>query len=282
MERQTLAQRIKHLRILSGFSQEELSERAQLSLRTIQRIENGESQPRGYSLQRLAKILGTTPADLLIAAAESAGVPVESAGRLIGSSGDPDESAGAPVGSAEQVGVNPMTAAHNNHGSTATRGVTAVPGTSSGSNTSSGSSSGSSTNSDSSTGSATADNGYLILLNLSGLAFLFGPGLGVIAPFILWLMKKEKIEGVKETGKRVINFQLTWALVTGMYWGMVIYQQVFHVQYVQLPTGGYIMLWIVIAPRFINIIYVIINTIRAARNLRPRYVPSIPFFHPAA
>ena len=241
MERQTLAQRIKQLRILSGFSQEELSERAQLSLRTIQRIENGESQPRGYSLQRLAEVLGTTPADLLIAAAESAGVPVEPG---------------------ERVGT------HTNHGSTATSGATAVSSSSAGLSASS--------------SAATADNAWLILLNLSGLAFLFGPGLGVIAPFILWLMKKDKIEGVKETGKRVINFQLTWALVTGMYWGMLIYQQVFHVQYVPLPAGGYIMIWIAMVPRFINIIYVVINTIRAARNLRPRYVPSIPFFYPAA
>jgi len=234
MERQTLAQRIKQLRILLGFSQEELSERAQLSLRTIQRIENGESQPRGYSLQRLAEVLGTTPADLLIAAAESTGVPVERAERV----------------------------AATNHGSTATSRATAVATTGH--------------------SAATADNAWLILLNLSGLAFLFGPGLGVIAPFILWLMKKDKIEGVKETGKRVINFQLTWALVTGMYWGTLIYQHVFHIQYVQLPTGGYIMLWIAIVPRFVNIIYVVINAVRAARNLRPRYVPSIPFFYPAA
>ena len=49
-----LAQRIKTLRNRKGFSQEELSEKAGLSLRTIQRIENGETEPRGDSLKRLA------------------------------------------------------------------------------------------------------------------------------------------------------------------------------------------------------------------------------------
>lgn len=54
MKNKELAQRIKTLRSRKGFSQEELSEKTGLSLRTIQRIENGETEPRGDSLQRLA------------------------------------------------------------------------------------------------------------------------------------------------------------------------------------------------------------------------------------
>lgn len=54
MKNEQLAQRIKSLRNRKGFSQEELSEITGLSLRTIQRIENGETEPRGDSLKRLA------------------------------------------------------------------------------------------------------------------------------------------------------------------------------------------------------------------------------------
>lgn len=54
MKNNELAQRLKSLRNRKGFSQEELSEKAGLSLRTIQRIENGETEPRGDSLKRLA------------------------------------------------------------------------------------------------------------------------------------------------------------------------------------------------------------------------------------
>ena len=57
MKNNELAQRLKSLRIRKGFSQEELSEKAGLSLRTIQRIENGETEPRGDSLKRLSVAL---------------------------------------------------------------------------------------------------------------------------------------------------------------------------------------------------------------------------------
>lgn len=60
-----LATRVKDLRIRKGFSQEELADKTGLSLRTIQRIENGETEPRGDSLKRLAEAFGVTPDDLV-------------------------------------------------------------------------------------------------------------------------------------------------------------------------------------------------------------------------
>lgn len=50
-----LSEHLKKLRIDSGFSQEEVSEKSKLSLRTIQRLENGESSPREDTLQLLTK-----------------------------------------------------------------------------------------------------------------------------------------------------------------------------------------------------------------------------------
>jgi transcriptional regulator with XRE-family HTH domain len=49
---------IKELRIKKGMTQEELAEKTELSARTIQRIENGEVDPRAYTLQMIAKALG--------------------------------------------------------------------------------------------------------------------------------------------------------------------------------------------------------------------------------
>lgn len=54
----------KDLRNRCGFSQEELAEKSGLSLRTIQRIENGDTNPRGDSLRRLAAALETSPDEL--------------------------------------------------------------------------------------------------------------------------------------------------------------------------------------------------------------------------
>lgn len=60
-----VSQRVKALRNQKGMTQEALAENSGLSLRTIQRIENNETQPRGDSLKRLAIALKTTPDDLL-------------------------------------------------------------------------------------------------------------------------------------------------------------------------------------------------------------------------
>ncbi|MEZ4968953.1 MAG: helix-turn-helix domain-containing protein [Flavobacteriaceae bacterium] len=65
MNNQNLAIKIKDLRSRKGFSQEQLSEESKLSLRTIQRIEKGESIPRGDTLIKLTQALGVTPDDLL-------------------------------------------------------------------------------------------------------------------------------------------------------------------------------------------------------------------------
>jgi transcriptional regulator with XRE-family HTH domain len=48
---------IKEMRIKKGMTQEELAERTEVSARTIQRIENGEVDPRAYTLQMIAKAL---------------------------------------------------------------------------------------------------------------------------------------------------------------------------------------------------------------------------------
>lgn len=65
MENSELQKRVKELRIKQGLSQEELADKTGLSLRTIQRIENGESIPRGDSLKRLSIALQSTPDDLI-------------------------------------------------------------------------------------------------------------------------------------------------------------------------------------------------------------------------
>lgn len=48
---------IKELRITKGMTQEELAFKTDISTRTIQRIENGEVDPRAYTLQIIAKAL---------------------------------------------------------------------------------------------------------------------------------------------------------------------------------------------------------------------------------
>jgi len=62
---QDLAKKVKELRKRSGISQELLADNSGLSLRTIQRIENGETQPTGDSIRKLSGALNVTPNELM-------------------------------------------------------------------------------------------------------------------------------------------------------------------------------------------------------------------------
>lgn len=57
MSYQELREQIKVLRIQKGLSQNELAQLSGVSLRTIQRIENGESKPQGETLRKIVNIL---------------------------------------------------------------------------------------------------------------------------------------------------------------------------------------------------------------------------------
>ena len=65
MKNAHLSARVKELRTKKGMSQEILAEESGLSLRTIQRIENGDSNPTGDSLKRLSNALDVNPDELI-------------------------------------------------------------------------------------------------------------------------------------------------------------------------------------------------------------------------
>jgi len=127
MKNKNLAKRVKELRRKRGFSQDKLTEDSGLSLRTIQRIENGEAEPRGDTIKRLANALNVTPDDLI-------------------------------------------------------------------------------------DWTILKDKSYLKAINLSTLTFIVFPILGIILPLIMWISKKDKIEGVSKLGKDIINFEITWSV----------------------------------------------------------------------
>ncbi len=60
-----LAERIRQRRIQKGYSQEHLAESADISIRTLQRIEGGQTEPRGHTLIALAQALDMAVEDLM-------------------------------------------------------------------------------------------------------------------------------------------------------------------------------------------------------------------------
>lgn len=65
MATNNLAKKLKELRALRGMSQEYLAEESQVSLRTIQRIENKESVPTGETIKRISAALEITIKELV-------------------------------------------------------------------------------------------------------------------------------------------------------------------------------------------------------------------------
>ena len=65
MDKTTIAKKIIHYRKLKGMTQEGLSELTGLNVRTIQRIEAGEVDPRLYTLKSIADGLGVNLEELL-------------------------------------------------------------------------------------------------------------------------------------------------------------------------------------------------------------------------
>jgi uncharacterized Tic20 family protein len=65
MDKTAIAKKIIHFRKLKGITQETLSEVTGLNVRTIQRIESGEVDPRLYTLKSIADALGVNLEELL-------------------------------------------------------------------------------------------------------------------------------------------------------------------------------------------------------------------------
>ena len=61
----SFGQTLRAFRKKKGFSQEELADRAKITLRTFIRWENGETQPRIDEIRRLAQALNVTEQELL-------------------------------------------------------------------------------------------------------------------------------------------------------------------------------------------------------------------------
>ncbi len=192
--------KIKNLRVSQGISQAELANLTALSLRTIQRIENSETEARGDSLIRLAKALNVTPAEL--------------------------------TKSAIDIDAPPLL----------------------------------------------ENNSYLLMLNLSAICFLAFPLFGVIAPLVLWSLKKGAIENIDQVAKRVINFQISWVLCGIFLWVIVVILSTLATNGI-IDVGSQMILFTgVFAMYAINLIYIITNTIILLRKRTVVYQPAISFF----
>ena len=124
-----LAERIRQRRMQKGYSQEHLAESASVSIRTLQRIEGGQTQPQGHTLMALAQALDIAIEELMDFTKRD-------------------------------------------------------------------------------------DRSILHLINLSALAYFVLPLGNIILPLVIWLIYKDKVEGVNRFGKRQVFIQIGLSVVT--------------------------------------------------------------------
>ena len=118
------------------------------------------------------------------------------------------------------------------------------------------------------------DKKYLTFLNLSALTFLFFPLLGILIPFILWTSRKGKIKNINKLGKDLINFEITWTLL--LFFIPFLWFIMAKVGLLENLTLSIIFIVIGIM-YFINLIFILLNTIRISNENDIIYHPKIKF-----
>lgn len=53
---------------------------------------------------------------------------------------------------------------------------------------------------------------WKVILHLSGLAGVPIPGAGIVAPVVIWLLKKDAYPALDPEGRKVVNFQISYFL----------------------------------------------------------------------
>lgn len=131
------------------------------------------------------------------------------------------------------------------------------------------------------------EKGYVELLNWGSLAFIIQPFLGVIIPLVMWIYKREKIQLVDDSGKKIINFQITWTLafylmLTILTWGLAdeFYIPIkFSIQNsLSFLISEFSTPSIIIFSFYLfNILMILLNIRKSRKGLKNKYAPAIPF-----
>jgi len=181
-----LGDKIAEIRKTRGLSQQELADKAGVSLRTIQRLEKNQNEPQGHTLKQICNVLEVPVEDLL------------------------------------------------DYGKSENRK-------------------------------------YLLLLHLSPLSMFFFPLGNVILPLIIWLTQKDKIAGMNESGKNLIQFQVVMTIIFCI--AMIVYFMSILEVFTKPNLNWFIAGWFII-----GVIYPIISTMLTYRGqtLKP-YPRLIPF-----
>lgn len=105
---------------------------------------------------------------------------------------------------------------------------------------------------------------FMFYFHLSVLSFMILPLGNIIVPLILWLNNKNRIVGLDKIGKSLIYFQILITILIYLFFSLFIFSRILY------QSDGMIFLYITAFFYFSNIIFAIINAIKAKRNKNPK------------
>jgi transcriptional regulator with XRE-family HTH domain len=120
------------------------------------------------------------------------------------------------------------------------------------------------------------DNNFLIFFHLSVLSFFLIPLGNILIPTILWLTRREKINGLNERGADLLNFQILWTILVFISFAASI------LVYFDWHSGGgrvympaiYIVFMLILT----NIVYAIVMSVSISKKSQRKYFyPLIKF-----
>lgn len=118
------------------------------------------------------------------------------------------------------------------------------------------------------------DKRYLTFMNLSALTFIFFPLLGIIVPFMLWTSRKDKLKNINKIARDLINFEITWTIA--LFFVPIIlflFTKIGILENLSLK----IIITVVALMYFLNIMFIIFNTLRITNNKDVVYYSIIKF-----
>lgn len=122
------------------------------------------------------------------------------------------------------------------------------------------------------------DKSYTALMNVSALSFLLIPFLGALVPLVFWILKKDKVKNLSQNAQKLLNFQITWCIVLSFYYAYALGLISLRLELFPENFGEpeYIF-FSFIGLYGLNILLIMINTIRSASGQIVVYQPAIPF-----
>ena len=120
------------------------------------------------------------------------------------------------------------------------------------------------------------DKGFLLFMHLSALSFLLFPLLCIVVPFIFWILKREKIQYMDETGKKLLNFQITWCITLLIIHILILNSRVF--MFRKFVIGGMseqelFLIAFTSISYLLNLMLITFNAVRSLRNKNVCYGP---------